>query len=75
MVFDWPRQYKDTSSGSPVMEWVDFPLEEKQIKELKEMLSSNTLRLRLTGKYSRDIDIVPEHVKFLREMIVFFESL
>ena len=76
MVFDWSRSHKtnETYSGG-ISEKADFSLNKQQIKELKEILTSNTIKLRLTGKFYDDTDISLEHIKFLREMIVFFESL
>lgn len=69
LTFENYNKNTDVLSGSYVKETVDIHLTNEQREKLKQIFSSNSVSLRLSGKYYHDYQISREDILAIRELL------
>lgn len=75
IVFDKYKDKKSDNSGGYVWEWIDVPVDYNDISFLKQMVNGKSVKMRLSGKYSKTRNLSTNEIKAIKEMIMAYEVL
>ena len=73
--FDRYQNKKSDNSGGYVWEWIDVPVSESDLEFLKRMVNGKSVKMRLSGKYSKTRNLSSKEIKAIKEMIMAYEVL
>ncbi len=66
---------KETENSTSVWEWIDVSLSDSQIDFLKKFVNGKSLKMRLTGKYTKTKIISSSERKALKDVLLGYEVL
>lgn len=72
------EKYKDKESdnaGGYVWEWIDLSVSDDDLAFLKNMVNGTSVKMQLTGKYTKTRTVSAKEIKAIKEMIMAYEVL
>lgn len=69
------KDKKTDNSGGEVWEWIDLGVSSDDLAFLKNMVNGKSVKIQLTGKYSKTRTVSTNEIKAIREMIMAYEVL
>lgn len=73
--FDKYKDKKSDNSGGDVWEWIDVNVSEEDLAFLKKMVNGKSVKMQLSGKYTKTRTVSANEVKAIKEMIMAYEVL
>lgn len=66
---------KTDNSGESVWEWIDVRVDDTLLAYLKEMVNDKSVKMRLSGKYTRTKTLSPNEIKAIKDVLLAYDVL
>ena len=73
--FNKYQDKKSDNSGGSVWEWIDLGVSNDDLVFLKEMVNGKSVKMQLSGKYTKTRKVSTNEIKAIKEMIMAYEVL
>lgn len=72
--FDKYRE-KETENDTRVWEWIDVSVDDELLSFLKKMVNGKSVKMRLTGKYSKTRNLSSTEIKAIKDVLLAYDVL
>ena len=73
--FDKYKEKDSDNSGGEVWEWIDIAVEDDLLEFLRAMVNGKSVKMRLSGKYSKTRDLSVNEIKAIKDVILAYDVL
>ena len=70
----YENKESDNGSGG-VWEWIDVPVDNGLLSYLKDMVKGKTIKMRLSGKYTKTRNLSPAEVNGIKDILLAYDVL
>lgn len=73
--FDKYKEKESDNSGGEVWEWIDIAVEDDLLEFLRAMVNGKSVKMRLSGKYSKTRDLSVNEIKAIKDVLLAYDVL
>ena len=73
--FNEYKEKESDHSGGNVWEWIDVEINESLLEYLREMVNGKSVKMRLSGKYTKTRNLSSSEIKGIKDVILAYDVL